>query len=79
MNKQERAALKAIIKKIQDNTTDAWESNLQNTASVVVLEDFNCKDKYGDDIEDDDREDTDGDSTEYNGWLEDLIKLSKSK
>lgn len=68
MNKKEE--LKEIMKLIEENTTDAWEDNLENTSPVVVLADFDRKvqgEKYDKDP-----------SVKYNGWYERLKKLSKS-
>lgn len=53
-----------ILKKIEDNTIDMWEANLEETKSVAILED--CL--RG--IDDEER-------APYNGWLEDLLKLKK--
>jgi hypothetical protein len=54
--------LKAILEKIQKNQIDAWEDGLEETRSVVILEDFD----RGDDIPF---------IVKYNGWLEDLEKI----
>jgi len=39
-NKEIVKELKKIIKKISKNGVDAWEDNLEDTVSVVVLDDF---------------------------------------
>lgn len=65
-NNEILAKLKNIIKKIKENGVDAWEDNLEDTVSVVVLDDFTKG------IDDEDIE-----VTKYNGWLEDLEKLAK--
>jgi hypothetical protein len=65
-NKEILVKLKNIIKKIKENGVDAWEDNLEDTVSVVVLDDFTKG------VDDDEKE-----VTEYNGWLEDLEKLAK--
>ena len=65
-NKEILVKLKKIIKKIKENGVDAWEDNLEDTVSVVVLDDFTKG------VDDDEKE-----VTEYNGWLEDLEKLAK--
>jgi len=61
--KEIREKLEAIINKAYENEVDAWEDDMENTKSVIILEDF---DKGMDDeIE----------SVEYNGWFNDLVAL----
>jgi hypothetical protein len=56
-----RAELIAILDKIKENTIDAWEDSMEETKSVVILEDF---DKGPEDF-----------IYKYNGWIKDLINL----
>ena len=64
------AKLDAVFIKIDENNINAWEDDLQDTKSVVILEDFSKNDS---DFEEPspDRE------YKYNGWLEDLQEIRK--
>lgn len=53
----------ALLEKIQENTIEAWEDDLEGTKTVVILEDF---DKNAD------NELKGSKVTAYNGWMEDL-------
>jgi hypothetical protein len=60
-----KKALADIITKINDNGMSAWNADLENTVEAVA-----CEDYYGD-VEQDEP------TVTYNGWYEDLIKLSE--
>jgi len=60
-----KLALANIIAKINDNGMSAWNADLENTVEAVA-----CEDYYGD-VEQDEP------TVTYNGWYEDLIKLSE--
>lgn len=62
-NEEIKRALSVILDKIDSNGIDAWEDDMENTKTVVIMEDFV---KGVDD---------DTELIEYNGWLEELIKL----
>lgn len=62
-NEEIKRALSVILDKIDSNGIDAWEDDMENTKTVVIMEDFV---KGVDD---------DTELIEYNGWLEALIKL----
>jgi hypothetical protein len=59
--------LTIIKRKIEVNSVDAWESNLENTACVAIQQDFDIatgEDEY--------------ETVKYNGWAEDLDRLIAS-
>lgn len=64
------AKLDGVFSKIAENNIDAWEDNLQDTKSVVILEDFSKNDT-------DFEEPSSDRDYKYNGWLEDLQELRK--
>jgi len=55
--------LKPIIDKIYENRYDLWDHELENTFQCVILEDIDLTDEELEPIY-------------YNGWFEDLLKLS---
>jgi hypothetical protein len=56
--------LLALRTKINNNTCDAWESSLQDTRVVTVLEDFELS-----------TEDEESNVLKYNGWSQDLDEV----
>lgn len=56
-------ALILIQKMKNENTIDAWEDNLEETRTVVMLENFSRKPQ--------------GENYKYNGWAEKLSALIK--
>jgi hypothetical protein len=56
--------LLALRTKINSNTCDAWETSLQETKVVVILEDFELS-----------SEDEESNIEAYNGWNQDLDAL----
>lgn len=71
-NSEILAKLKAIIEKMNDNNINAWEDNMEETASVIVLQDFNKN------CEDEEHPDYDPElEVKYNGWADDFEALVK--
>jgi hypothetical protein len=70
-NKEEiLTKLDAVFGKIAENNIDAWKDKLDDTGSVVILEDFNKN------IEEEDHKEYNPDlDIKYNGWLEDLQEI----
>lgn len=62
-NEEIKKRLAEILSKIDANTIDAWEDDLENCKTVIITEDF----EKG--------TDEDAEHIEYNGWLEELTKL----
>lgn len=63
--------LLGILNKINRNEINAWEDNLEDTKSVIILEDFSKNDS-------DENEFNPELEFKYNGWYEDLTDLIKT-
>lgn len=63
-SKEIRHALLSIIQKIKENGIEAWNADLEYTTEAVTLDDY-----YG-------NVNSDKPTAKYNGWYEDLLKLS---